>query len=196
MAWAESRPHVALSPGLLSVIDAGFAADKSGEDTDALLDWDGASKKPTGPIVVFEAKFLSDISSHTSYAPDRDQLTRNLDAGVQSVDHDVDRFWYVFVTPECFRAHPESRFYGYKLREYMDSQAGHEALAAALPHLAKPELVDFAKLSRHIGWITWQDICRLLSGSPAFAEPAFPRDGLERFFKDRCLWPEDEACHG
>ena len=165
--------------------------------TDALLalDWDGMSDKPAGPAVMFEAKFLSDISSHTSYAPDRDQLTRNLDAGLEYAGYDADRFWYVFVTPECFKVDPASRFYGYKLREFMDARTGSEALAEALPHLAKRGFVDFAKLSRHIGWITWQDICRLLSRSAEFAEPAFPRDGLERFFGDRCLWPEEADGH-
>ena len=162
--------------------------------TDALLACDGDWDRASGTFVMFEAKFLSDISASTTYATDRDQLTRNLDAGLEYVGYDLDRFWYVFVTPECFKDEPESRFYGYKLRDYMDPESGGQALSRALPHLADRELVDFAELSRHIGWVTWQDVCRLLATSPAFTTPAFPRAEFEQFFRDRCLWPEDETC--
>ena len=141
--------------------------------------------------VMFEAKFLSDISTSTTYAPERNQLTRNLDAGLAAVNFELERFSYVFVTPQRFRNRPESRFYGYKLREYMEPEAGAVALERDLPHLS--HLVDFAELSRHIGWITWEEICGLLAGSPVFCSPAFPHEDFEAFFRERCLWPEGKS---
>ena len=42
-----------------------------------------------GSHVMFEAKFLSDISASTTYAPERDQIARNLDAGLAAVDFDL-----------------------------------------------------------------------------------------------------------
>jgi hypothetical protein len=141
---------------------------------------------------MFEAKFLSDISHDTKYAPERDQISRNLDAGLAQAGYDLDRFWYVFVSPERFRGSYQTRLYGYRLREYMDPVTGPEALRRDLPHLQHlPESasVDYGELSRHIGWITWEEVCGLVSGSPAFHEPDFPREGFERFFVERCLWP-------
>jgi len=154
--------------------------------TDALLTF-GQTRH-----VMFEAKFLSDISHDTKYAPERDQISRNLDAGLAQAGYDLDRFWYVFVSPERFRGSYQTRLYGYRLREYMDPVTGPEALRRDLPHLQHlPESasVDYGELSRHIGWITWEEVCGLVSGSPAFHEPDFPREGFERFFVERCLWP-------
>ncbi len=65
--------------------------------------------------VMFEARFLSDISYMTTYAVDRNQLTRNLDAGLASVNHELHRFFYVFISPQAFRDRPQARLYGYKL---------------------------------------------------------------------------------
>jgi hypothetical protein len=175
-------------------LGSGNAALEGATHTDALLSLYGDFTKASGRFAMFEAKFLSDISGHTTYAPDRDQLTRNLDAGLDYVQFDLDRFWYVFVTPECFKTRPESRFYGYKLREFMDPASGPERLKAALPHLAREHAVDFEKLSRHIGWVTWEDICEVVWSCPGFDDPDYPRSALERFFRDRCVWPGQSSC--
>jgi hypothetical protein len=152
--------------------------------TDALLTFDETRH------VMFEAKFLSDISHDTKYVPERDQISRNLDAGLAQAGYDLDRFWYVFVSPERFRKSYQTRLYGYRLREYMDPVAGPVALRRDLPHLQSlPESpgVDYGELSRHIGWITWEEMCDLILGSPIFHEPEFPRRAFEDFFAERCL---------
>jgi len=146
--------------------------------------------------VMVEAKFLSDISTSTKYASHRDQISRNLDAGLAQAGYDLDRFAYVFITPRSFRDRPQSRFYGYKLTEYMDLGTGPDALRRDLPHLGSPERrVDFAELSRRIGWVTWEEICEVVTGSPAFRAPEFPREGFEQFFRERCLWPDGASRH-
>lgn len=141
-------------------------------------------------MVMFEAKFLSDISTSTTYAPERNQLTRNLDAGLEAVGLDLSRFAYVFVTPQCFRERPQSRFYGYKLSEYMDTQNGPNALRRDLPHLA--DRVDMAELSCHIGWASWEEVCSILSTSRVFNSPEYPHTAVEAFFRERCLWPDQD----
>ena len=152
--------------------------------SDAMLTFGG------NRTVMFEAKFLSDISGSTTYGPERDQLTRNLDAGLAAVNFDLERFFYVFVTPQRFRTRPQTRFYGYKLREYQDAGGGSAALERDLPHL-RERGVNFAELSRHIGWVTWEEICGLLADSPVFCSPEFPHAAVEQFFRERCLWPGD-----
>ena len=94
----------------------------------------------------------------------------------------------MFITPQCFKEHPERRFYGYKLSEYRDPKRGASALESALPHLQGAG-VDFGELSRRIGWITWEDICDILRGSSIFCSDEFPHAELEAFFRERCLWP-------
>lgn len=60
-----------------------------------------------------------------------------------------------------------------------------------LTHMGSPERrLDFAELSRRIGWVTWEEICEVVTGSPVFRAPEFPREGFERFFRERCLWPD------
>jgi hypothetical protein len=154
---------------------------------DAILDLgEGGARKR----VMFEAKFMSDISCSTKFAPERDQITRNLDAGLHHAGGELDRFWYVFVTPERFRERPTGRLYGYKLREYKDPEQGPMALQRELPYL---ETVypgfNYAKLSRHIAWVTWEEVCGVVRSSSVFADTEFPRDGFELFFRERCLWP-------
>jgi hypothetical protein len=172
----------------LRVLGARSHSHEGATHSDAMLGFSG------GRSVMFEAKFLSDISVSTTYAVDRNQLTRNLEAGLASVAGDLDRFAYVFVTPKAFRDRPDSRFYGYKLSEYMDPEQGPDALRRDLEHLEGE--VDFEALPRHIGWVTWQELCGLLEGSEVFNSRAFPHDGVRAFFEERCLWPRPEGWPG
>ena len=165
----------------LRVLGSGNQSREGATHTDALLTY-GDDRQ-----VMFEAKFLSDISAYTTYGPERDQLTRNLDAGLANAAFDLERFAYVFITPQRFRDHPQSRFYGYKLSEYMDRKRGSDALARDLPHLKG--LVDFKDLSRHIGWVTWEEIVALLMDSPVFCSAEYPHAEYEEFFRERCLLP-------
>jgi hypothetical protein len=170
----------------LRALGTGNGSLEGATHSDAMLTYAG------NRTIMFEAKFLSDISASTTYAPERDQLTRNLDAGLAAVGFKLERFSYVFVTPQRFRERPESRFYGYKLGEYMKPGTGAAALERDLPHLI--HLVDFAELSRHIGWVSWEEICGLLAASPVFMSPAFPHEAFEGFFRERCLWSEGATC--
>lgn len=142
--------------------------------TDALIE-DGER------VVIFEAKFVSDISTHTTHAVIRNQIARNLEAGLEYVKGDASRLYFVFVSPRLFQQEPWTRLYGYKLPEYMCDPG---SIRRDLPHL--PDDVDVVSLSQHIGWATWEDVAEILWASPSLSDP----DGrLRRFFEERRLWP-------
>ena len=117
------------------------------------------------------------------HAVARNQIVRNLEAGLEYVKGDVSRLYFVFVSPRAFQREPWTRLYGYKLPEYMSDPG---SILRDLPHLGSD--LDFATLSQHVGWVTWEDICEILWPSPSFSDP----DGrLQQFFEERRLWPAE-----
>ncbi len=121
----------------------------------------------SGLAVLFEAKVLSDISSHTSYDAARSQLARYVDAMLESNERLAEPLcrrrpessFLVLVTPELFRASMGrlSRLYGAKFDAYK-SDAG--ALAADLPH-REARRVEWREVTRRLGWATWEDYGRI-----------------------------------
>jgi hypothetical protein len=65
----------------------------------------------------------------------------------------------VLLTPEIFREHPESRLYGWLMRDYRSSPA---AIHRDLSHRSEANL---ASVTRRLGWLTWEDCNRLLPGA-------------------------------
>jgi hypothetical protein len=61
------------------------------------------------------------------------------------------RTCFVLLTPEIFRNHPESRLYGWLMRDYRSSQS---ALKRDLSHRSE---ADLAAATRRLGWLTWED---------------------------------------
>jgi len=112
-----------------------------------------------GFAVAIEAKVLSDVSCQVSYDIRRNQIARNLDVLLESNEgmpeplscRRPDRTLLMLLTPETFRRHPESRLYGWLLREYRDTPA---ALARDLPHRLRD---DWAAVAKRLGWMTWED---------------------------------------
>ena len=130
----------------------------------------------TGFAVLFEAKVLADASSSIGFDVLRNQLARNIDVMLQPNPNLEDplprrrpeRTCFVLLTPEIFRSHPESRLYGWLMRDYRTSPA---ALQRDLPHRAG---TDLAAVASRLGWLTWEDCnevrpgaCPWLSGIPA-----------------------------
>ena len=131
--------------------------------------------------VLFEAKFLSDISDQTTYDIQRNQIARNLDVGLSAVNGNTANLYFILITPKLFRENPGSRLYGYKLPEYKEDPS---AIQRDLPHL--PPETDFAELARHIGWVTWEEIWGILQASEAFRDP---EGQIEAFFAERRVLP-------
>ena len=119
-----------------------------------------------------EAKFLSDISGSVSYWPVRNQIARNVEAGLTDCMHmlhpdaqkaeldidpaSIDNFWFLLITPALFRdVEPDSRLYGYKMRAYLSDP---ERLKDDLSHLGHFTDQHWQKISARMAWITWEEI--------------------------------------
>ncbi|NNJ24642.1 hypothetical protein [Alienimonas chondri] len=112
--------------------------------------------------VVFEAKLLSDSSSHVTFDPLRNQIARNLDILLDekaALKHEIDERYFVLLTPETFRRRPRSRHYGLLLREYVNNP---DALKEDLPHRDPEQVIA---LARRIGWATFEECRDLVPGA-------------------------------
>ena len=111
-----------------------------------------------GFAVIVEAKVLSDISYLTTYDVTRNQITRIIDVMLDENSslcepvcrRDPERTLFLLLTPETFKKNPSIRLYGYKFNEYKKAP---EALAADLPHRMN---VNWEKLQKRLGWLTWE----------------------------------------
>ncbi len=122
----------------------------------------------TGVAVIFEAKVLSDVSTHVTFDVARNQLARNIDvmlepaAGTSPLNQRrPDRTSFVLLTPEVFRAPGTglrgSRLYGWLMDQYTDS--GNELLAMHLGHRRADEIVGVAE---RLGWASWEDVNKVM----------------------------------
>lgn len=115
----------------------------------------------TGFAVLFEAKVLADASASIGYDVLRNQLARNIDVMLQPnpnlkqplSQRRPGRSCFVLLTPEIFRSHPESRLYGWLMRDYQTSAA---VLQRDLPHRHFSG-TDLAAVAGRLGWLTWED---------------------------------------
>jgi hypothetical protein len=134
----------------------------------------------TGLAVLFEAKVLSDASCGIGFDVLRNQLARNIDVMLQPnpnlekplSQRRPERSCFVLLTPEIFRSHPESRLYGWLMRDYRSSPA---ALQRDLPHRHQAG-TDLAAVVGRLGWLTWEDCNDVLPG----ACPWLPRPRKSR----------------
>jgi hypothetical protein len=115
--------------------------------------------RSTGFAAVFEAKVLSDISTHTTYDSRRNQLARNIDVLLDRHprlaeplrDRDPEQSFVFLLTPEQFREQPETRLYGSLLNRYRTEP---QLLHRHLPHRDTSAL---AGARQRLGWLTWED---------------------------------------
>ena len=127
-----------------------------------------AESRGTKKIFFIEAKFLSDISTQITYNPVRDQIARNIDAGLDNVNGNHSDFYFLLLTPKVFRTEKyggnkssaldcfnvtRSRLYCYKMDDYKNPAL----LKKSLPH-RKYENSVWSEISNNIGWITYDDM--------------------------------------
>jgi hypothetical protein len=160
------------------------------------------AKEGDRPVCFFiEAKFLSDISYQVSYSPVRDQISRNIDTGIQYIREEekpkgFDSLYFLLLTPRLFRTgryggnggsplqefNPErSRLYCYKMNDFKD----FKLLKASLPHRNNLTDAQWQQLSANLGWITFEEIYQQANNHNTI-DPA-EKIGIESFFKDRNL---------
>jgi hypothetical protein len=112
-----------------------------------------------GFSVLIEAKVLSDVSTQVSYDVLRNQIARNIDVMLEKNDglcsplnlRRPERTLFLLVTPKIFKENPSSRLYGYKMNEYLGNP---NSIQVDLPH----RNCDWNKVSKKLGWITWEDL--------------------------------------
>jgi hypothetical protein len=80
--------------------------------------------EPASWICFVEAKCFSDCSPAVSYDPLRNQLAQVIENALcfQHEGEFPERVFFTLLTPRFFKEHPNSRLYGYKMREYADPE--------------------------------------------------------------------------
>lgn len=178
---------------------------EGGTHSDARIIW---GKELGHRRIYVEAKFLSDISVDTTYNVARNQIARNIEAGLwdiaresfhpakPSIDNEViDRFWFLLATPAMFkRESPAARLYGYIMNEYRTSP---EALHRDLHHMKLPSSA-YETISQRLGWVTWEDLRRIIEAHQRLTHPNAiaarlapdTYSSLMTFYDDRRVLPE------
>ena len=128
-----------------------------------------------GVAVIFEAKALSDISTHVTFDLARNQLARNIDVMLDANPtlaaplnlRKPERTFLVLLTPALTQpgragdAISKSRLYGWLMPAYQDP--GNSLLHQHLPHRDSSEL---ARAAGRLGWASWED-CHSVAPVPA-----------------------------
>ena len=122
----------------------------------------------SGVAVIFEAKVLSDISTHVTFDPARNQLARSIDVMLEANPtlpapvsrRKPERTFLVLLTPALMQpgrtgdALSKSRLYGWLMPAYKDPNSS--LLRQHLPHRDSNQLAESAE---RLGWASWED-CR------------------------------------
>jgi hypothetical protein len=128
----------------------------------------------TGVAVIFEAKVLSDVSTHTTFDVARNQLARTIDVMLEANPklqpplclREPEQTFLMLLTPALLQAGETgtaasgSRLYGWLMPAYQDLNGS--LLQQHLPHRDDHEL---AEVSKRLGWASWEDCHSLVPGA-------------------------------
>jgi hypothetical protein len=128
----------------------------------------------TGVAVIFEAKVLSDISTHVTFDLARNQLARSIDVMLEANPALADPLnlrkpqltSLVLLTPALTQPAPagdaisKSRLYGWLMPAYQDPDSA--LLRQHLPHRDSSEL---AQAAGRLGWTSWEDCNAVAPGA-------------------------------
>lgn len=128
----------------------------------------------TGVAVIFEAKVLSDVSTHITFDVARNQLARTIDVMLEANRQlqpplclrEPKQTFLVLLTPALMQAQGAgnaasgSRLYGWLMPAYKDPDGS--LLQQHLPHRDGQELAEVAK---RLGWASWEDCNTLVPGA-------------------------------
>ena len=181
LAGRESRPagcHSRISREAAQ--EAGMRVEGRTTKVDAIL---------VGPLrprtaVVFEAKVLSDLSTHVSFDATRNQLARIIDVVLDDSPSPAGTAERAGAGPDLCRAgHPgtpsgpngpsgadRSRLYGWLIPEYKKPDS---TLLAR--HLETPPGGTSAASTNGLGWVTWEQINQVRPGACQLAGHSRPR---------------------
>jgi hypothetical protein len=128
----------------------------------------------TGAAVIFEAKVLSDISTHVTFDLARNQLARSIDVMLEVNSalaaplslRKPERTFLVLLTPALTQpgragdAISKSRLYGWLMPAYKDPNSS--LLRQHLPHRDSSELAEAVE---RLGWASWEDFQSVAPGA-------------------------------
>jgi hypothetical protein len=160
---------------------------KNGASSDKAL-VEGISYGPhaQGSWVCFvEAKCLSDVSTRVTHDALRNQLTRILENLLcfQANGSVPSHLYFALLTPKVFRDQPNTRLYGYKMRDYKNRAALIADIDACKLRRRRTAGYCYPDLSRRIDalaqiqWVTFEDVLQLGGiGDEALDIVSRPRD--------------------
>ena len=146
--------------------------------------------RDTGVGVIFEAKVLSDISTHVTFDVARNQLARTIDVMLEANSklhaplclRKPEQTFLVLLTPALMQtqqagdAISKSRLYGWLMPAYRDPDSS--LLRQHLPHRDGRELAEAAE---RLGWASWEDCQTVVPGAcPWLAARPDPRRGRDQ----------------
>ena len=128
----------------------------------------------TGVAIIFEAKVLSDVSTHITFDIARNQLARTIDVMLEANPglpaplsrRKPHRTFLVLITPalmqseEAGNAARKSRLYGWLMPAYQNRNSS--LLRQHLPHRDDYELAGTAD---RLGWVSWEDCDAVIPGA-------------------------------
>ncbi len=127
----------------------------------------------TGVAIIFEAKVLSDISTHVTFDLARNQLARIIDVMLEANPklqdplrrREPERTFLMLLTPALLQHATagntaSSRLYGWLMPAYQDPASS--LLHQHLPHRDRHEL---AEVTKRLGWASWEECCTLIPGA-------------------------------
>ncbi|HXL88381.1 MAG TPA: hypothetical protein VN969_05260 [Streptosporangiaceae bacterium] len=134
----------------------------------------------TGVAVIFEAKVLSDISTHVTFDLARNQLARSIDVMLEANPalpaplslRQPERTFLVLLTPALTQPGQagdmisKSRLYGWLMPAYKDPDSC--LLRQHLPHRDGSELAGAAE---RLGWASWEDCQSVAPGACSWLTP-------------------------
>lgn len=140
---------------------------------------------PNQVNVFVEAKFTSDISIDTTHRTSRNQIARCIDVGLASVQNDINRFFFLMLTPARYQEDPGNRYYYFKMKQYREDP---QTLSLDIPRLEKHiENVDYLnKTSQHIGFLSFDDCANVILSNARWNDRE--REWLTKFYEDRMLY--------
>ena len=179
--WVQSNPHPVKY--VRDKFQTSRIEDPTMGDVTLTFQDEGSEASKSKAMVCFECKFMSDISHETTYHYARNQIARVIDVGWSLYP---DGFYFILVTPSIFKS-SKSRFYSYKMHDY---QGGNlESLKNDLLLGSNLSDTDLERISARIGWVTWEDLVATIFRFKGLAAD-IPFEELERFYKERILFPE------
>ena len=133
--------------------------------------------RETEVAVIFEAKVLSDVSTHVTYDVARNQLARTIDVMLEApgrhsllTKREPELTFLVLLTPALMQTSENamglSRLYGWLMPAYRNPD--NSLLRQHLPHRHEQELTAAAN---RLGWASWEDCNAVVPRACAWLTP-------------------------